>query len=255
MPLFQPSHPEKVQKIFTQIAQKYDRMNDLASFGLHRLWKKKLIQIAKEKKFTQALDLAAGTGDLALALAKENKFVILCDPNPAMLKIAEKRLEKQKPRVKFLVCSAEKIKLADFSVDLVVTSFGFRNMQNLDQAFREIYRVLKPKGSFLALEFCSYPPRTLFQKASHILFQMYSFVFLPLLARFFKLPPSAYDYLAHSIAQFPNPQEIEKKMIQAGFSFPKKKGKKQSKSFLWGKVQLFSTEKTHSKTSDCPLMI
>lgn len=209
-----------VNEVFSDIANKYDLMNDLMSFGVHRLWKDEFCSLISNLAGT-ILDVAGGTGDIAFRIKsnakKQNKdpHIIVCDINQEMLKVCrDKAIDKNiLKKLDIIVGDAEKLPFQDNSFDYYTVAFGIRNMLSIEKTLKEAYRVLKPTGKFLCLEF---------SKVQHDimrpLYDLYSFNLIPAIGNFVAKNQGAYKYLAESISLFPD-QEDFKTMIQtAGFS-------------------------------------
>jgi demethylmenaquinone methyltransferase/2-methoxy-6-polyprenyl-1,4-benzoquinol methylase len=204
----------RVRGVFDSVASKYDLMNDLMSGGLHRLWKAYTVTVANLKEGDRALDIAGGTGDLALAFAKKvgkTGQVVHTDINEAMLRVGRDRLLDAGVVLPTVVCDAEKLPFPDQYFDLVSVAFGLRNMTHKDAALAEMCRVLKPGGKLLVLEFSKVAP-PLAQA-----YDWYSFKVLPRLGRLVAGDADSYRYLAESIRMHPGQQELKEMMQKAGF--------------------------------------
>jgi demethylmenaquinone methyltransferase/2-methoxy-6-polyprenyl-1,4-benzoquinol methylase len=204
----------RVRGVFDSVASKYDIMNDLMSGGLHRLWKAYTVTVANLKEGDRALDIAGGTGDLALAFAKKvgkTGQVVHTDINAAMLRTGRDRLLDAGVVLPTVVCDAEKLPFPDGHFDLVSVAFGLRNMTHKDQALAEMCRVLKPGGKLLVLEFSKVAPPL--EKA----YDWYSFKVLPHLGRLVAGDADSYRYLAESIRMHPGQEELKTLMKKAGF--------------------------------------
>ncbi len=199
---------KRISVVFSAVAPRYDLMNDLMSFGIHRLWKRTLARRVQAVSGV-TVDLAGGTGDVARLLANERRNVVICDPSVPMMTAGRKR---PKAALSWLAGEAEKIPLADASVDLLTIAFGLRNTTFLEQALVEILRVLKPGGSFVCLEF-SRPARWLAP-----LYDLYSFLVIPRLGALVAQEPLAYQYLVESIRRFPDQNEFAAMMKRTGFA-------------------------------------
>ncbi|RYG13871.1 MAG: bifunctional demethylmenaquinone methyltransferase/2-methoxy-6-polyprenyl-1,4-benzoquinol methylase UbiE [Burkholderiales bacterium] len=205
---------QRVRGVFDSVAPKYDLMNDLMSMGLHRAWKAYTVMVANVREGQQVLDIAGGTGDLALAFAKKvgsTGRVVHTDINEAMLRTGRDRLLDAGVVLPTMVCDAEKLPFADNHFDLVSVAFGLRNMTDKDAALREMNRVLKPGGKLLVLEF-SKVARPL-EKA----YDWYSFNVLPKLGALVAGDDSSYRYLAESIRMHPSQDELKSMMKKDGF--------------------------------------
>lgn len=208
---------QKVAEVFSSVAQKYDMMNDLMSFGIHRLWKRTAINLSGVRMGQQVLDIAGGTGDLAKAFSQKvgrQGKVILSDINVDMLEIGRTRLINAGcSNVDFVLANAETLEpFADNSFDLVTISFGLRNVTDKDKALAAMYRVLKPQGRLLILEF-SKPAFEPLSKA----YDLYSFTALPLMGKLVANDSDSYQYLAESIRMHPDQETLKAMMKNAGF--------------------------------------
>jgi demethylmenaquinone methyltransferase / 2-methoxy-6-polyprenyl-1,4-benzoquinol methylase len=204
----------RVRGVFDSVASRYDLMNDLMSMGLHRAWKAFTVMVADVHPGHHVLDIAGGTGDLALAFAKKvgkTGKVVLSDINEAMLREGRDRLFDAGAPVPTLVCDAEKIPFADASFDRVSVAFGLRNMTHKDIALQEMCRVLKPGGKLLVLEFSKVAAPL--EKA----YDWYSFNVLPQLGKLVAGDADSYRYLAESIRMHPGQAELKTMMHSAGF--------------------------------------
>jgi demethylmenaquinone methyltransferase/2-methoxy-6-polyprenyl-1,4-benzoquinol methylase len=204
----------RVRAVFDSVAARYDLMNDLMSGGLHRLWKAYTVMVANLRDGDRVLDIAGGTGDLALAFAKKvgkRGVVVHTDINESMLRVGRDRLLDAGVVLPTVVCDAEQLPFADCSFDLVSVAFGLRNMTHKDVALAEMRRVLRPGGRLLVLEFSRVAPPL--QKA----YDWYSFKVLPRLGQWVAGDADSYRYLAESIRMHPNQQELKEMMKKAGF--------------------------------------
>ena len=204
----------RVRGVFDSVASRYDLMNDLMSAGLHRAWKAYTVMVANVQPGQRVLDIAGGTGDLALAFAKKvgpTGQVVHTDINEAMLRIGRDRLLDAGVILPTAVCDAEKLPFPDSHFDLVSVAFGLRNMTHKDAALREMARVLKPGGKLLVLEFSQVA------KPLRKAYDVYSFSVLPRLGRLVAGDADSYRYLAESIRMHPNQQELKALMKSNGF--------------------------------------
>jgi len=198
----------RIRALFGRIARRYDLMNDLMSFGIHRIWKRALAWAADPVAEECALDIAGGTGDVARRLAGANRLVLVCDPSEAMMQVGRVR---GVAGVGWLAAPAESLPLADTSVDLVTMAFGIRNVTRMEEALEEIFRVLKPGGRFLCLEFSR--PIAIIRP----LYQAFSWAVIPRLGRWVANDPDAYHYLIESIKRFPEQEMLKRRFEEAGF--------------------------------------
>jgi demethylmenaquinone methyltransferase/2-methoxy-6-polyprenyl-1,4-benzoquinol methylase len=204
----------RVRGVFDSVAPKYDLMNDLMSGGLHRAWKAYTVLVANVRPGQSVLDIAGGTGDLALAFApKVGKTgrVVHTDINQAMLREGRNRLLDQGVALPTLVCDAEFLPFPDASFDVVTVAFGLRNMTHKEQALAEMCRVLKPMGKLLVLEFSKV------SKPLEKAYDWYSFKVLPRLGSLVAGDDASYRYLAESIRMHPDQNMLKALMQQAGF--------------------------------------
>lgn len=204
--------------VFDSVAAKYDVMNDLMSFGVHRLWKKFTVNQAGVRPGQQVLDLAGGTGDLAAEFSRrvgKQGGVVLADINASMLTTGRNKLIDNGVigNIDYVQANAECLPFADDSFDCITIAFGLRNVTDKDKALASIYRVLKPGGRLLILEF-SKPVLPLLSKA----YDAYSFTALPLMGKLVANDARSYRYLAESIRMHPDQDTLEDMMQQAGFA-------------------------------------
>jgi demethylmenaquinone methyltransferase/2-methoxy-6-polyprenyl-1,4-benzoquinol methylase len=208
----------RVRGVFDSVASRYDVMNDVLSMGLHRAWKAYAVAVADVHAGQKVLDIAGGTGDLALAFAKAAKVgepnggeVWLTDINEKMLQTGRDRLLDKGVALPTAVCDAEKLPFPDGRFDLVSVAFGLRNMTHKETALAEMARVLRPGGRLLVLEF-SKPAGPL-----QAPYDFYSFKVMPLLGRLIAKDGESYRYLAESIRMHPDQGTLKAMMKAAGF--------------------------------------
>lgn len=205
-----------VRGVFDSVAGQYDVMNDLMSFGIHRIWKRIAVQLANVRRGDSVLDLAGGTGDLTLLFEKrvgKSGEVVLADINGAMLRTGRDRLIDKgvAGNVRFTQVNAECLPFADNSFDCVCIAFGLRNVTDKDAALRSMQRVLKPGGRLIVLEF-SHPTDKITEKV----YDFYSFNVLPKMGEIVAKDADSYRYLAESIRMHPKQEELKKMMENAG---------------------------------------
>jgi demethylmenaquinone methyltransferase/2-methoxy-6-polyprenyl-1,4-benzoquinol methylase len=208
---------DRVRAVFDSVADRYDLMNDLMSLGIHRLWKRFAIDLAGVRAGQRVLDLASGTGDLAARLAGlvgPQGQVVMTDINNAMLNKGRDRMinDGLVGNVRYAQINAERIPFADNSFDCVSIAFGLRNVTDKQTALREVYRVLRPAGRLLVLEF-SHPGDKTFSK----LYDLYSFRLLPAIGKLVAGDADSYRYLAESIRMHPDQETLKAMMQTAGF--------------------------------------
>ena len=202
-----------VTKIFQDVFDKYDLMNDLMSLGIHRLWKKNFINWLNPQENTILIDVASGTGDIAnLYLNKINyKGSVCCvDENKEMLDLSKKKIEKN-ANVKWFCNSAEKLPFKNNYFDYYTISFGIRNVSNINNALKEAYRVLKPGGRFLCLEFSKVKNEIL-----NRFYKIYS-KSIPQIGKLIVGKSEPYEYLVNSIEEFDSQDEFFKKIKKQNF--------------------------------------
>lgn len=207
----------RVAGVFHSVASQYDLMNDLMSFGVHRIWKQITIESSGIRRGSSVLDLAGGTGDLAAAFAKrvgDEGRVVLADINNAMLSVGRDRLidKGSYNQIRWVQADAEKLPFEDKSFDCVTIAFGLRNVTRKEDALKSIYRVIKPGGRLLVLEF-SKPV----SPALEMVYDRYSFDLLPKIGQWVTGDEDSYRYLAESIRKHPDQDSLQAMMEQAGF--------------------------------------
>ena len=202
-----------VKGVFNKVFKKYDLMNDLMSLGIHRIWKKNLIQMMNPSNKKRLIDVACGTGDVAKLYleATDNNSTILCvDPNINMIKECKENLKKYK-NIKWKVCCAERLNVPDNSFDFYTISFGLRNAKNINKSLKEAHRVLKSGGRFLCLEFSKIENNNL-----EILYKNYSKL-IPKIGEIVVGEKKPYEYLVKSIENFISQKQLIEKMKQSNF--------------------------------------
>jgi demethylmenaquinone methyltransferase/2-methoxy-6-polyprenyl-1,4-benzoquinol methylase len=205
-----------VKGVFDSVASNYDLMNDVMSFGIHRLWKQYAIDIANVKKGDAILDLASGTGDLIKLYHKKignSGRIVSSDINEAMLDEGKRNLMNSGVLgIEFVQANAEKLPFEDNSFDLVSIAFGLRNVTDKDKALSEMCRVLKPGGVLIVLEF-SKTTNPVLEK----IYDAYSFNLIPKFGSWFAGDEDSYQYLAESIRKHPDQETLKQMIIDAGF--------------------------------------
>jgi len=207
-----------VREVFSSVAGKYDLMNDLMSLGIHRLWKRDFVANSGIRAGQNVLDLAGGTGDITALLSErvgQRGRVVLTDINADMLRLGRHRLEDRGicGNVEYALVNAEQLPFGERKFDAVTMAFGLRNVTDKDAALREMFRVLRPGGLALILEFSSVRAPALKK-----VYDRYSFNVLPLLGRLVANDAESYRYLAESIRRHPPQEELAEMMQLAGFS-------------------------------------
>jgi demethylmenaquinone methyltransferase/2-methoxy-6-polyprenyl-1,4-benzoquinol methylase len=206
-----------VREVFDSVADSYDLMNDLMSLGVHRLWKRDFAASSGIDLGDQVLDLAGGTGDIAALLSRNVGIkgrVVLSDINEAMLNVGRQRLEDRgiANNVQYAIANAENLPFADGEFNAVTIAFGLRNVTDKEAALSEMFRVLRPGGRAMILEFSEVQPEPL--KA---IYDAWSFGALPVLGKIIANDEESYRYLAESIRKHPPQEELAQMMRDAGF--------------------------------------
>ncbi len=207
-----------VADVFHSVAAKYDVMNDLMSFGVHRLWKRFTIDMSGVRPGNKVLDLAGGTGDLTKKFSKlvgPSGKVVLADINSSMLEVGRERLTNQGyvGNIEYVQANAQYLPFEDNTFDVITIAFGLRNVTDKDEALRSMFRVLKPGGRLLVLEF-SQTNNPLLKKA----YDLYSFTALPFMGKLVTNDSESYKYLAESIRMHPDQETLKGMMQDAGFN-------------------------------------
>ncbi len=206
-----------VADVFHSVAEKYDLMNDLMSFGIHRLWKRFTIDCAGVRPGQKILDLAGGTGDLTAKFSRlvgDSGEVVLAEINDSMLKVGREKLRNKGlvNNIRYVQANAEALPFPDNYFDLITIGFGLRNVTHKDQALASMYRALKPGGRLLVLEF-SKPTNVVMSK----LYDFYSFKVLPKMGQLVAKDSNSYQYLAESIRMHPDQETLKAMMETVGF--------------------------------------
>lgn len=206
-----------VREMFDAIARRYDLLNHILSAGLHIRWKQFAASASQVPRGGRALDVCAGTGDLAFSLSSRTGpegTVVGVDFAPEMIRIARERASRQSRSraVRFICADAERLPFRDDSFDAVTIGFGIRNVAAVDQALREMYRVLRPGGRLVVLEFSRPVPRLV-----RFLYDLYSATLIPWIGRILSGHPDAYRYLPTSIRSWPDPAEFSRLLEACGF--------------------------------------
>ncbi|MDR2145530.1 MAG: bifunctional demethylmenaquinone methyltransferase/2-methoxy-6-polyprenyl-1,4-benzoquinol methylase UbiE [Tannerella sp.] len=205
---------EQVRLMFDKIAGRYDRLNRIMSLGLDKCWRKKSVRWLKRFSPKDVLDVASGTGDIAILLARELKpaNVTGADLSEEMMAIGRHKAERAGEDVRFEYQDCMSLTYPDGSFDAVTAAFGVRNFSNIGQGIAEMYRVLKPQGRVMILELSS--PRWF---PMNVLYRFHSFLIIPLMGRLLTLDESAYKYLPASIEAMPQGREMTEILTKAGF--------------------------------------
>jgi len=204
-----------VADVFHSVAKNYDIMNDVMSFGLHRIWKKFTFFVSEIKSGHKVLDIAGGTGDMTRGFKKivgDSGEVWHTDINSSMLKVGRDRLLDEGILTPQCLCDAEKLPFPDAYFNGVCVSFGLRNMTHKDTALKEMFRVLKPGGVLMVLEFSKV------HKPLDKLYDLYSFKLLPLMGKIIAKDADSYQYLAESIRMHPDQETLKQMMLDVGFA-------------------------------------
>lgn len=207
---------EQVAKMFDNISENYDGLNRMISFGIDVKWRKKVVAIVKKCNPNSVLDIATGTGDLAINIAKNTsaKKIIGLDISEGMLNVGKEKIAKEKlsDKIEMTLGDSEKMPFEDNSFDAITVAFGVRNFEHLEVGLKEILRVLKPKGTFVILE-TSVPEKTPYKQG----YKFHSNVILPLMGKLFSKEGSAYSYLSKSASKFPYGEKLNNILRKVGF--------------------------------------
>lgn len=206
---------EQVTKMFDTISKEYDNLNRVISFGIDIKWRNKVVEIVGNTKPTSVLDIATGTGDLAINLTKTTATKIIgLDISDGMLEVGRTKINKLKlnNKIEMVLADSEEIPFEENSFDAITVAFGVRNFENLEKGLSEIYRVLKPGGTFVVLE-TSVPSKTPYKQG----YNFYSTKILPTIGRVFSKDKVAYKYLSDSAASFPYGETFNNILQKIGF--------------------------------------
>ncbi len=206
---------EQVTKMFDTISKNYDDLNRVISFGIDIKWRRRVVNILAKKKPQTVLDIATGTGDLAINLIDTGaKKIIGLDISAGMLEVGKNKIRNKKLHntIEMVVGDSENLPFEENSFDAVTVAFGVRNFETLEKGLSEIYRVLKPKGTFIVLE-TSVPTKTPYKQG----YQIHCKYILPFIGRLFSKDQSAYTYLSNSAAVFPHGENFNNILRKTGF--------------------------------------
>jgi len=206
---------EQVTKMFDNISENYDGLNRVISFGIDIQWRKKVVKIVAMSNADKILDIATGTGDLAINLAKTNASSIIgLDISPGMLEVGKRKVAQLhlENKITLVLGDGEKLPFDDDHFDAITVAFGVRNFENLTQGLTEILRVLKPGGTFVVLE-TSVPTKTPFKQGYHL----YTSKIMPFIGKLFSKDDSAYKYLSDSAHVFPYGKKFNNILQKIGF--------------------------------------
>lgn len=207
----------RVGELFATIARRYDLINDIQSFGLHRLWKRRLLRLAQPRSGERVLDLCCGTGDLALAAARCGADVVGLDFSQPMLTVAKEksaqlRTSGQNLKIEFICGDAQQIPFSDSAFDVLTIGYGLRNLADLDRGLRDMLRVTKPGGRFVSLEFGK-PANP----AWRAIYFGYLRFFLPVFGKVFCGNSAAYGYVLESLRNYPTQEGVATRMCELGW--------------------------------------
>ena len=214
MNIYNQDKTKLVNSVFDRVYKNYDLMNDIMSLGVHRLWKKNLVSWMNPQYGDKVIDVASGTGDLAKIISEKNKNknkIYCVEPNQGMFETGKNKLQNYK-NIKWYLSSAEKLPFKDDTFDFYTISYGIRNVTNIDQCLKEVFRILKPGGRFLCLEFSKVENEIL-----NLLYQNYSKL-IPLFGKIIVGSSDPYEYLITSIDKFYDQYELAELMKKYKFS-------------------------------------
>lgn len=206
---------EQVTQMFDTISKDYDGLNRVISFGIDIKWRKRVVALLSKEKPKTILDIATGTGDLAIALVKTGaEKIVGLDISPGMLAVGKEKIQQKKldSTIEMVVGDSEKLSFEDHSFDAVTVSFGVRNFETLEKGLSEILRVLKPTGTLVVLE-TSVPTKTPFKQG----YYFYTKFILPIIGKIFSKDNSAYGYLSESASVFPHGENFNNILRKIGF--------------------------------------
>ena len=227
---------EQVKQMFDDIAPTYDRLNHILSLSIDKLWRRRVVRSLRKLGAKQILDIATGTGDLAIAMARKIEGATICgaDLSPQMLAVARQKVAKAglEERITLMEGNAERLDLPSESVDAVTIAFGIRNFENKDSCLIELRRIIRQGGHLVILEFSNPKSRLI-----GWCYRLYSHKILPWVGGLISRNRSAYEYLPASVDSFPNPDKFSQIIEAAGFKMVKRR----SQSF--GIAQIYIAEK------------
>ncbi|WP_336129565.1 bifunctional demethylmenaquinone methyltransferase/2-methoxy-6-polyprenyl-1,4-benzoquinol methylase UbiE [Mesoflavibacter sp. CH_XMU1422-2] len=206
---------EQVTKMFDTISKDYDGLNRVISFGIDIKWRKKVVEIVKKQQPKTILDIATGTGDLAINLAETSaEEIVGLDISPGMLEVGKEKVKAKQldNRVKMIIGDSENMPFEDNTFDAITVAFGVRNFETLENGLKDILRVLKPGGTFVILE-TSVPTKFPFKQG----YKVYSKFILPSIGRLFSKDKTAYKYLSESASVFPYGEALNNILRNIGF--------------------------------------
>ena len=207
---------QQVTKMFDTISKEYDSLNRVISFGIDIKWRKKVVDIVAQHQPKNILDIATGTGDLAISLSKTSASEIVgLDISEGMLEVGRQKISQKQlnSKIKMIVGDSENLPFDDDTFDAITVAFGVRNFENLEKGLAEIHRVLKPKGVFVILE-TSVPTKIVYKQG----YSFYTKYILPTIGKVFSKDQSAYSYLCESASKFPYGEELNNILRQIGFN-------------------------------------
>ncbi|WP_298900371.1 bifunctional demethylmenaquinone methyltransferase/2-methoxy-6-polyprenyl-1,4-benzoquinol methylase UbiE [uncultured Psychroserpens sp.] len=206
---------QQVTQMFDNISKEYDGLNRVISFGIDIKWRNKVVDIIAQNKPERILDIATGTGDLAISLAKTKaKEIVGLDISDGMLEVGRKKIKSKNldDLISMVIGDSENLPFEDSSFDAITVAFGVRNFENLEKGLSEIFRVLKPNGTFVILE-TSVPTKTPFKQG----YKFYTKYILPAIGKLFSKDQSAYSYLCESASVFPYGEVLNNILRKIGF--------------------------------------
>lgn len=206
---------EQVTQMFDSISGNYDGLNRVITFGIDIKWRNRVVKLLTKKKPESILDIATGTGDLAISLVKTGaKKIVGLDLSPGMLEVGKTKVKTKRldDTIEMVIGDSEQLPFSDASFDAITVAFGVRNFETLEKGLAEIYRVLKPKGTFVVLE-TAVPTKTPFKQG----YKIHCKYILPLVGKLFSKDGTAYNYLSESAAVFPHGEDFNNILRKIGF--------------------------------------
>lgn len=228
---------EQVEEMFDNIAPTYDKLNHIMSLNIDRIWRRRVMRIVRRSKGSKIMDIATGTGDLAIAMAKrvDRTQILGIDLSEEMLAVARRKVQRQglEERIMLEKGDAENLTMvSDGSIDIATVAFGVRNFENMERGLSEIYRTLKPNGKLIVLEFSI--PRNRFIRW---IYSQYSHRLMPRIGYMISKDREAYTYLPESVEEFPSPERFSDILLSVGFRSVKRRSQSFGIAYIYEAVK------------------